>query len=359
MSSVLLSIALILSGIYANAMLFLLFAALIARSRREARIIASKQVRPEITAAVVAYVAGSSDLTRIRGYLETHRMDLEDVILEYQSAMSGASRDRLLDLAIELNLVQRWCEEARTRNVRRRRTALSRLALVAGHEASRRLSADILLDALDDSDGETRLEAARSLIHSGEMQVIVEVFRLATSQSLIVRAVLADDLRRYALELCEAVVPDALRSGDNKKILATLDILAAWERALPLTGLAQLAGSKDPAIRILALKVLPLAQASRDGSDAVLRALGDRDEAVASAAAHAATRLKLETAMAPLARCLREGRPNLSRAAAAALAAMPPRGWETLEELSAHENPITASAAVEALARARKSTMGT
>ena len=48
----------------------------------------------------------------------------------------------------------------------------------------------------------------------------------------------------------------------------------------------------------------------------------------------------------------------LARAAAAALAQMPPLGWETLQELSRYGNPVAASAALEALERARKGVRG-
>ena len=359
MTAAILKIVLVLLGIYAYAVLYLFVAALIARSRQQKRKQAAEMVRPEIARALVEYVAGNEDLTAIRAFAETHREELEDGLLQYQAALSGGGRDRLADLAIELSLVQRWCQETRSRSVARRRTALSRLAMVAAHEPSRRVASDTLLEALDDSDREARLEAARTLIHSGDTEVIVEIFRLATTQPMIVRAVLADDLRRYALDLCQAAVPAALESGDNRRVQAALEILAAWERALPLTGMAALARHRDPAIRVLALKVLPLVPASRDGADAVLEGLGDTEDEVAAAAAAAAARLKLDAAMVPLARCLRLGKINLARSAAAALAGMPPRGWETLEELSRSANAITASAALEALERARKSTLGT
>jgi serine/threonine protein phosphatase PrpC len=76
------------------------------------------------------------------------------------------------------------------------------------------------------------------------------------------------------------------------------------------------------------------------------------------AAANAAGRMRLESSLVALARCLRRGRVELSRAAASALAALPPRGWETLSELSDYADSITASAALEALERARKAPDG-
>ena len=347
-----------LVGAYLAAVTLALFAVTARRAKEEIKDAAAARVRPEIDRALIAYVAGRTDLSEIERYFASHPRTLETALLATQGALSGDSRDRLLNLAIDLQILQGWCKEARSANLTKRRIALSRLAAVSVHAPARSLAGDVLLEALEDPDAEARLEAARSLIHTGEMEVVVEVFRLATTQPLIVRAILADDLRHYAIELCETAVPDALRSDRPECVRATLEILAAWERALPLTGLAPLAGSKDVKLRVLALKVLPLAPATRDGADAVLHALVDENEEVAMAAAGAAARMKLENAMVPLARCLRQGRVNLSRAAAAALSGLPPRGWETLEELSRYPNPITASASMEALERARKTALG-
>jgi HEAT repeat protein len=177
-------------------------------------------------------------------------------------------------------------------------------------------------------------------------------------QTLIVRVVLADDLRRHAPALCNTAVPALLRSDNPEQVLATLDILAAWERAVALPQIAALVEHRDRRIQIKALRVLPLTPAARENAEVVNRALSSQDESVSVAAAVAAGRMKLESAMVPLARCLRSGRPELARAAAAALAGLHPRGWQTLEELTNYSDPVTASAALEALEHARKSFMG-
>jgi len=65
-------------------------------------------------------------------------------------------------------------------------------------------------------------------------------------------------------------------------------------------------------------------------------------------------RLRVEEALPALARSLRFGGAGLARAAAEALARMPPKGWITLEEMSAGPNPLAAGLAGEALDRARR-----
>ena len=70
--------------------------------------------------------------------------------------------------------------------------------------------------ALQDSDPEVRLAAARALVQSGTIDDFGQVFRLAVSQSLLIRILLAEDLRRHATELCAGAVP-AVLAGDNAK----------------------------------------------------------------------------------------------------------------------------------------------
>jgi len=84
-----------------------------------------------------------------------------------------------------------------------------------------------------------------------------------------------------------------------------------------------------------------------------VKALADPDREVSAAAALAAGRLKIVEAQPALARQVRSAPEDVARSAALALAAMPPRGWRTLEELSASDSPAAAAIAGEALARAR------
>jgi HEAT repeat protein len=227
--------------------------------------------------------------------------------------------------------------------------------MVAAHEPSRRLSGDILHDSLRDADPDIRLEAARTLVHSGDAEEVAEVFHVVCEHHLIVRLILAGDLRQHARFLCESAIPEVLRSNRTEQVIAALDTLAAWERAVPLPELAKLVEHEDRRVRLKALRVLPLTPRTPDSGDAVHRALATDDEQICIAAAGAAARMKLESALVPLARCVRRGRADLSRAAAAALAGLPPQGWRALEELSEYDDPVTASASLEALERARKS----
>ena len=131
--------------------------------------------------------------------------------------------------------------------------------------------------------------------------------------------------------------------------MACLEMLVAWERAVPVPDLHALIDSSDRRIRIQALHLAPLVPLEPADLGAILRALVGDDTDAATAAAMAAGRLRFEEALPGLARCLRSGHAALTRAAAEALAEMPPKGWATLEEMAASSNPLTAGAATEAL----------
>jgi len=102
------------------------------------------------------------------------------------------------------------------------------------------------------------------------------------------------------------------------------------------------------------LRLAPLVPMELADLNAVIRVLLAEDPEVATAAAVACGRLQFEDSLPGLARCLRSKHAALARAAAEALAQMPPRGWNTLEELCQSPNPLTAGAAAEALERARR-----
>jgi hypothetical protein len=166
-----------------------------------------------------------------------------------------------------------------------------------------------------------RVCSAQALARFGSPAEVVVVFRIAVGENLLTRILLAEPLRPHALELSTAAVPDELRSGDVARILATLQIVVAWERALPLTGLDELMLHPEREIRLQALRVAPLVTASRENELAVVQALADPDPEVAMAAA--------------------------------ALAALPPQGWQILEELAAGGDPTTVSLAADVLRRLR------
>jgi HEAT repeat protein len=96
---------------------------------------------------------------------------------------------------------------------------------------------------------------------------------------------------------------------------------------------------------------VPLVPCTAGNAAALMSALADADPNVGLAAAASAGRMRLQEALPLLARLLRSASPEVSRAAAAALAQIPPRGPQVLREISGGSNAVAAAAAGEALLR--------
>ena len=267
--------------------------------------------------------------------------------------MGGGALDRLCNLAQRLGLVNDWIDGAHSRDTVRRRASYKRLVFVSVHEPSRRIIGDLLLQSLNNPDPEVWLSACHAVIQTGTREQVEAVFDMAVASSLLVRILLNENLRRHSAMLCERAVPEALRSPDPNRVLAALDILVAWERAVAIGNLRELLEYPAREVRLRALKLAPLVPLTPENRSAIVHSLGDPDLEIVAAAAFCASRLQIDEALPALARMLRVGPSDLARTAADALAGMPPKGWEALEELSTSSNAVTATAAVDALVRVR------
>lgn len=315
--------------------------------------LAALAILPQIREALVNHLAGSDNLAVLRGFVNANRNAAATAIMSFGGTVAGSARDRLCELSLDLSLVHDWCQDAHSKNVAERRAAFSRLSFVCSYEPCRQVAGDLLLQALDDPDDEIQLAASRALVQSGGGEEVERVFAHTIAQNLLVRILLTEDLRRHAEPLCRRAIPEALESRDVPRIRAALQMILAWERSLPMAGTDRLLESEDRQIRILALQLVPLVPDEVEVQKGIIRALADPDPEIASYGAKAAGRLRLESAIANLARCLRGEQPDVARLAAAALAGMPIRGWPALQELASNPNPMTAQLAGEALARAR------
>jgi len=324
--------AVLLEFCYAALLLFLLVRALARGSAFRRRAVVSKAVRPVIREALIEYLAGSNNLAALRGYAKSHRRDLVDGVLEVHTAVSGGARDRLWELSLELSLVHDWCADTHSRDRLLRCLAFERLALACLFEPCRRIAGDLQLRGIEDPDDEVRFAAARGLAYSDDLKDVERVFELAVSQNSLARVLLTEVLRPHAVALCEGVVAEALRSSDERRVISTLEIALAWERAVPLMDLHRLVAGPNPEIRQLTLRLLPMVPSSPENEAAVVHALSDKLRSTALEAVVAAGRLKIEGAIPGLAHFLKWGDQEMSRAAADSLAEIPPKGWEILQE---------------------------
>ncbi len=320
------------------------------RCRREQ---SSAAVAPEIRALLVDFLAGADKVEQLRRFLEPDSAALSEGLLLFRGAVAGGAKERLCELALELGLVRDWCARARSSNALNRREAFARLAFVSSYEPCRRLAGELQAAAIGDPDEDTRISAARGLVQSEEAATLDSVFEFALASDPLTRAVLAGDLRRHTAELSQRVIPAALSSPDSRVVLAALEMLSAWQRAVIVPELPRLLEHPDTAVRLHALGLAPLIPLTPEARSAVLRALEDPDPEVIAAATLAAGRLGMEESLPYLAALARRAGAEVVRSAAAALAAMPPQGWEALEELSAGLNSVTAHHARAALASVR------
>lgn len=327
-----------------------MYAALLLRSfsgRKRERL--SQTLQPRMREVLVDHLAGSDDRAQIRQFTKESRRDLGEAVMAFQGAVAGGARDRLCELSLEQALVHDWCQHAHSRNPIERRVAYERLAFVSSNEACRRVAGDMLRNALNDEDSEVRFSAALAVLQAGSASDVERVFYVALSHNLLVRALLTEELRRHAALLCQKTIPEILASEDSEAIQTTLEILLAWERALPLKDLSGILHHHDREIRLLALRLTPFVPLNAENQGSILDSLANPDPAIAIAACNSAGRLRIETGMPGLARCLRSGSTELARAAARALAAMSPRGWTTLLELSTSSDAVATAAALEAM----------
>jgi len=342
-----------LLGLYTLFLVAFFFALRSRASGRRQRGVGTKTCTPQIRDALVDYLSGSNDQTKIREFARYRRAEFVDSLLEFHGTVGGSARDRLCDLALDLALVHDWCQEAASRDRSVRRQAYTRLSFVCAYEPCRRVAGELLQAALQDVDPEVRLPAARALVQSGTIEELGQVFRLAMSQSLLIRILLSEDLRRHATELCEHAIPEVLMGDNPRQTIAALQILIAWERALPLDGLHRLLESDNREIRLEALRLAKLVPLTPENRSALLRFLREGDEEENTLAALTAGRLRLQEALPALARCLRTGTSELAGIAASALAEMPPKGWQTLQQIATGEDSAAIIAAA-ALDRGRR-----
>ncbi len=340
----------------AAACIVFLVALLLAAMRRNgslrARDAASAGVRPALQAALVEFLAGGTDDSLLRRHILTHPADIAASILLFQTTVGGSARDRLCALALDLGLVRGWSAGAASHDVIRRRAAFANLAFVFAYEPCRRQAGDLLVEALNDADEEVRLSACRGLALAGGEAELEDLFELAIRPNLLTRIVLTEELRLHALTLAAGPVREVLRSGDATRVRAALEVLVAWERAIPLAELRDFLDHRDGEVRVLALRLASFVTLDSESRLALMRSLQDGDAGIRGLAMIAIGRQKMAEAIPELALCLQREGLEQARHAAAALAAMPPEGRRILEELRASPKPAAALAAGEALARA-------
>jgi hypothetical protein len=308
----------------------------------EAKTRLAQKIVPLIREKIAIYAIGEDDDSELRELQGTYPKNVEECLVEFLHSMTGEGRERMSHLAIVLGFVELWNKRCQSHNAEIREEAISRLG-----QLSEVVVSDLLLAALDDPEETIRVEACRALIRSTKPEYIERAFSFVTTQSLLVRALLTEELRPYAFLLVERTIPRELDSDDPKIVIVTLEILGAWRIILPLPKARKLLHHANPEVRAKALRALSYISAGDELEQEIIKAFADSDEAVTVAAIFASGRLKITSALPDLLACLRHGNSESGRAAAYALSQIGAQGLNALEKEILSPNRFAAAAALE------------
>lgn len=282
---------------------------------------------PLIREKIADFAFGDDDCSELLSLQKKHPQDVEDCLLEFLDSMSGEGRERISELAQTLGLIDAWQRRYQSGNAKTREAAISRL----GQLSELRIDAP-LLAALNDAEEVIRTQACRALIRSEKPEHIETAFAFLMGQSLLVRSLLTEELKPFALLLAERIIPEYLGSEDSQRVLLTLETINAWRTILPLPNTYQLLQHKSAEVRAKALYALSHISAGEEFERYIINSFADANHKVRVAALIAAARLKIASALPQLARCLRDDNHEVVRAAAFALAQLGSNGMEVLEQ---------------------------
>jgi hypothetical protein len=311
-----------------------------AKSLRYVARMRAARISPEIREMLASVVVGDGDRERLRWLAQHHRRPFEVVFSEFLSSFGGQINSQLSILAVDLGLAEQWRRATRSRNFLVQKTALANLGRI-GHAIDPRLLAHPL--------EQTRIEAACALLASESPDAPALVFKMLPGQSLLGRILLAESLRPFAPEICEYHLADGIRSTDVRRARASVDLLRAWERWIPIDNFSSLVGGRDIDLRLAALTALRYASATEeDATQEIFNLLHFPDERVHAPAAKAAADLGISALIPVLVNQLRTDGPASALAAAQALALMGSAGRDLLEnEIFTSARPQYALQALE------------
>ena len=303
-----------------------------------------EQLRPAIHERVSALALAGEKWSSVVPEHGAARHVLEESIANSLSTLKESGRDRIAQFAVDHGFSAQWIKALSSPLKRERKRAVMLLGLVSQAAGSSAIPA-----ALGDNEPAVRIEAARALLMVGDLHHVDRVFRSMLRESLLVRALLASDLKLHARYLLANTIPEVLAEGSHVDIVRCLETMVAWKRALPSFDIRPwLAEPRDPLIWRLALAMLPYVPVDDSIGDHLLRALESTDLEVQCAAARAAGQLRIERLMPALALSLSQNR-QLALSSATAMAQMGMPGERDLAKMVCRADREAAAVAMEAL----------
>lgn len=281
-----------------------------------------------------------------------------------QMHVLGAARSRRLVPQIHDALAAHaigFDQTARLERLRRlapndvREALFAMLASTRGEPRDRVASLVPALGLLEKRSLQKPIDRIRDLIRLGPGERFEQIVTEVAHHNRLVRAVTAEELAPYAANIAQSQIRHALEASDPHVIVAALEMLRAWRRALHIDGFLLLLDDANSDVRANAFLALPYAAAGATPESiapAIARALQQENAAVREAAAVAAGRMKIAAAAGVLGDRLADRERPVAVAAAFALAAIGEPGQILLQRAVLSPDRSAASAAFEALEKA-------
>jgi hypothetical protein len=305
-------------------------------------------IEPVIRQLLTEHIGGKNLTEQFCAAYKKHSRIVEKILVQALSRITGGPYCRIRQLADDLRVGARLEHRYCSRRASVRRDVIGCLNLCDDVRAR-----NMLVRALKDREGRIAIDASRALARFGGRTEIENVFRFASSQPLLIRALLAEDLRPYASILNETCIPQELTSGEPSRIMNVLEFLNAWQVSLPLPSFPALLAFPDPMVHAASFRVLHYAGTLTGVGVLVENGLHDANAGVQVAAAIAAGRFQLESAIPLLKEIVLMESGNPALASAMALSELGESGVNILEEIVSGGNLHASAVAMEALERVR------
>ena len=304
-----------------------------------------EQLRPAIRDRVLALAFEGESWSSGAPDHGPARHVLEESIAHTLTKLKASGRDRIARFALQQGFGSQWIKISSSRVVSERKRVISLLGFISPVAGS-----TVLPIALHDKHPGVRAEACRALLILGEPPAIDNVFQFVLSESLLTRALLADDLKRHASYLLSNTIPSLLKKATPLETVRCFEILIAWKRALPLFDLQPWLSERHRPLWPLVFALLPYVAINNSIEDCLISALESPDLELQCAAAQAAGRLKLWRLIPVLSAALGQDK-RFALASAAAIAQMGEAGERSLHEIVIGLDQTAAAPAMEALER--------
>jgi hypothetical protein len=302
------------------------------------------RTQPVIREHLAAHVSGANCTPQLLKLSRRYRDQVEICVVEALGAVQGYGRERISALALSLALPDTWKKRLSSRHSHRRKEAVEFLGLLGRSDLRGTFE-----NCLADPDLLVRAAASRSLLDLDQPDT-ARLFQLAIESPLLLRAMLAGDLRKHSIAVSRRGLPESLVGIKQPGIVAGLGVVEAWGRSLRVPEVAALTAHSSLEVRAAAIRSLAFVETSHDTESLILAALGDINAEIRLAAVQACSQRRLQSAIPSLERQLRSSDAACMSASCHALAMMGQEGWDILEDCVLNPDRALAAEALAALA---------